>query len=312
MGVAAGVTDWTQVRSYRIRLNNDGTLHSPTIATAVPAGNELRFGVPMSIPSMRPRLVSIPMTLSRMKSPGTRSRMSVRMIRTRACPSALRFVASEPRKVGITVPEVMSVGNRVWRDSDNSGTINAPDNSAPGISGVTVNLYRDTDNNGIPNGAAIATTTTDSEGYYLFSNILYDSVTPNNNRYIIGIPASNFSAGQPLESLRSSTGTPAAATYTTPTSNTTDSADDGIDPVTPGLEVFSWSFTLQPTTEPTSETDLSNNDRDGLPDERRGVNGERDNNSDLTIDFGFFGGTDIPFSIGNHVWYDNGSGGGVS
>ncbi|HNK86278.1 MAG TPA: hypothetical protein PKL41_13820, partial [Flavobacteriales bacterium] len=74
--------------------------------------------------------------------------------------------------------------------------------------------------------------------------------------------------------------------------------DDGIDPITPGQEVFSPSFLLQTGTEPASEADLSSNDRDGLPGERRGVNSEPDDSSDLTIDFGFFGGTDIPFSIG--------------
>ena len=301
------VVDWTQVRSYRIRLNNDGSTSTPSIANAVPAGSELRFGVPLHI------LTDAPPTgfdaddaLSHEIAWNSFSHVGSYDKNTTPPISIEDLLASEPRKVGITVPEVMSVGNRVWRDSDNSGTINAPDNSAPGISGVTVNLYRDTNNDGIPDGAAISTTTTDTEGYYLFSNIPYDSATPGNNRYIIGIPASNFGVTQPLENLRSSTGTPAVATYTTPTSNTIDNADDGIDPVTPGLEVFSWSFTLQPTTEPTSEADLSNNDRDGLTGERRGVNGERDNNSDLTIDFGFFGGDDVPFSIGNHVWYDNG------
>src|SRR6185369_8766052 len=75
---------------------------------------------------------------------------------------------------------------------------------------------------------------------------------------------------------------------------------------------YSPAFLLLPGGEPTSETDLSANARDGLPGERRGVNGERNNSSDLTIDFGFFGGTDVPFSIGNHVWYDNGQTGPTS
>ena len=163
---------------------------------------------------------------------------------------------------------------------------------------------------GLPMVLLSRTTTTDSGGYYLFSNILED-VDVNYNRYIIGVPASNFNAGQPLESLRSSTGTPASSTYTNPPSNVVDSADDGIDPATPGLEVFSTNFLLQPETEPTAEADLSNNNRDGVAGARRGVNGEPDDNSDLTIDFGFFGGTDIPFSIGNHLWYDNGSGTGT-
>jgi hypothetical protein len=72
------------------------------------------------------------------------------------------LLASEPRKVGITVPERMSVGNRVWRDADNSGTINPPDDSTPGIPNVLVNLYRDVNNDGIPDGPAISSTLTDT------------------------------------------------------------------------------------------------------------------------------------------------------
>ncbi len=291
----------TSARSYRIRLNS-GALIQPASTSS-----EVRFGVPMYIPADAPPTGeetndALPHEIAWNSFAHVGSYDSD--------PSAAVVVqdllASEPRKVGITVPEQMSVGNRVWRDADNSGTINPPDDTNPGIPGVTVNLYRDTDNNGIPDGAAIGTTLTDSNGYYLFSNITYDLVTLNNNRYIIGIPASNFNAGQPLESLRSSTGTPPNTTYTAPTLNTTDSADDGIDPLTPGQEVLSPSFLLQTGTEPTSEADLSSNDRDGMPGERRGVNSEPDDSSDLTIDFGFFGGNDIPFSIGNHVWYDNG------
>ncbi len=216
------------------------------------------------------------------------------------------LLASEPRKVGITLPEVMSVGNRVWRDADNSGTINAADDSAPGIANVTVNLYRDADNDGVPDGPPIATTLTDSGGYYLFSNIPHDTVDNNNNRYIIGIPASNFLPGGPLESLRSSTGIPAVPAYTNPPSGNGDRNDNGIDPVIPANEVFSAGFILTPGSQPINETDLSANDRDGAAGARRGVNGEADNASDLTIDFGFFGGLDIPFSLGNHVWMDNG------
>ncbi|MBL8061811.1 MAG: hypothetical protein JNK32_02240, partial [Anaerolineales bacterium] len=304
------VTDWTLVRSYRIRLNNDGSLPSPSIANAVPAGSELRFGVPMHIPSDAPLngfdtddALSREIAWNSFSHVGSYDKDS-------GAPVVIEdLLASEPRKVGITVPERMSVGNRVWRDADNSGTINAPDDTTPGIANVLVNLYRDVNNDGVPDGPAISSTTTDAEGYYLFSNIPYDSGNMNNNRYVIGIPASNFDiVGDPLYQLRSSTGTPATATYTTPASNTVDSADDGIDPVTPGQEVLSWAFTLQPGTEPTAEADLSNNNRDGLPGQRRGVNGERDNNSDLTLDFGFFGGSDVPFSIGNHIWKDNGAG----
>ncbi len=289
-------------RSYRIRLN-PGALIVPAATSS-----EVRFGVPMNIPADAPPTgFDVNDALSHEIAWNSFSHVGSYDKNPNSPPVEVQdLLASEPRKVGITVPERMSVGNRVWRDADNNGTINAPDDTNPGIPGVTVNLYQDFNSDGIPDGTAIATTTTDTGGYYLFSNIPYDSVTLNNNRYIIGIPSSNFAVGQPLENLRSSTGTPAAALYTTPTSNTTDRADDGIDPVTPGLEVFSYSFLLQISTEPASETDLSANDRDGSAGARRGVNGERDNSSDLTIDFGFFGGTDIPFSIGNHVWKDNG------
>jgi LPXTG-site transpeptidase (sortase) family protein len=294
--------DWsTSARSYRIRLKS-GSLIQPAATTS-----EVRFGVRMYIPAD----ADPPGEDANDALPHEIAWNSFAHVGAYDSDPGLGVVvqdllASEPRKVGITVPEQMSVGNRVWRDADNSGTINPPDDASPGIPGVTVNLYRDTDNNGLPDGAAIGTTVTDTNGYYLFSNITFDMVTLNNNRYVIGIPSSNFAAGQPLESLRSSTGIPANSIYTAPPLNTTDSADDGIDPVTPGQEVLSPSFLLQPGTEPTSEADLSSNDRDGLPGERRGVNSELDDGSDLTIDFGFFGGTDIPFSLGNHVWYDNG------
>lgn len=295
-------TTWSaSALSYRIRLNASSLI--PPAATS----SEVRFGVPMYIP-----LDALPVgfdpndALSREIAWNSFSHVGAYDSDPNPPVVVQDLLASEPRKVGITVPERMSVGNRVWRDADNNGTINAPDDIAPGIAGVAVNLYRDANNDGIADGAAIGTTITDSGGYYLFSNIPYDSAVMNNNRYIIGIPSANFGVGQALESLRSSTGTPAVPTYTNPPSTNGDNNDNGRDPVTPGLEVFSWSFVLQPTTEPTSEADLSANVRDGLAGQRRGVNGERNNNSDLTLDFGFFGGTDIPFSIGNHVWKDNG------
>ena len=287
-------TTWSNsARSFRIRLI------SPAVIQPTSAAPEVRFGVPMYIPADAPTLGVFDNDDAQSREIAWNSFSHVGSYdRDPGVPVVIQdLLASEPRKVGITIPERMSVGNRVWRDSDNSGRIDAPDDLAPGIAGVTVNLYRDVNNDGNADGGAIATTTTDVGGYYLFSNIPHDLTDINNNRYIIGIPASNFGAGQPLDKLRSSTGVFAVVG---------DSDDNGIDPVTPGLDVFSASFTLEPTTEPTAEADLSANDLDGPPGRRRGINGERDNNSDLTLDFGFFGGTDVPFSLGNHVWYDDG------
>ena len=298
-------TTWSAAaRSYRIRLKSNYAIQPASTSS------EVRFGIPMSIPADAPTIGTLDANDPQSKEIAWNSYSHVGSYDKdpRADVVAIQdLLASEPRKVGITIPERLSIGNRVWRDSDNSGTINAADDSLPGISGVTVNLYRDVDNNGAPDGAAIATITTDTRGYYLFSNIPYDSATPGNNRYIIGIPASNFASSKPLENLRSSSGT----AYITPPEGNGDRNDNGIDPATPGQEVFSASFLLGPASEPAAESDLSSNSRDGISGARRGLSGEKDAGSDLTIDFGFFGGSDIPFSIGNQVWYDNGNGGGV-
>ncbi|MGB1249580.1 MAG: SdrD B-like domain-containing protein [Candidatus Promineifilaceae bacterium] len=73
-----------------------------------------------------------------------------------------------------------SIGDTIWNDVDNSGT-STPDGGEPGIPNVTVNLFADEDGDGVAddiNGDgivdasdAIATTTTDENGNYLFSGL---------------------------------------------------------------------------------------------------------------------------------------------
>ena len=70
------------------------------------------------------------------------------------------------------------IGNQVWNDYDGDGN---RDSNEPGISGATVSLYKDDNNDNLPDGAAIATTTTDVSGLYSFSNF-------SAGRYIISIP----------------------------------------------------------------------------------------------------------------------------
>ncbi|MCP4141168.1 MAG: sortase [Chloroflexi bacterium] len=302
------VADWSTVRAYRIRLISD------EIAYAVADGDELRFGMLMSIPQDAPPS-GFDQDDAQTKEIAWNSFAHVGSYdHTPANPNDhyADLLASEPRKVGITIPERFSIGNRVWRDSDNSGTINAPDDADPGIGGVLVHLYEDANTDGAPDDInnPIATTITDvagpgvEAGYYLFSNL------PAGN-YIVGIPASNFdNSGDPLYGLHSSTGTPAISKYTTtPLDANVDKEDHGIDTnaaPTPSLEVFSPTIELSSENEPRVEDDLSDDDKDGSDGARRGLNGETDDNSDLTVDFGFFGGTDIPFSIGNHLWFDDG------
>jgi hypothetical protein len=59
-----------------------------------------------------------------------------------------------------------SIGDRVWLDEDCDGFQDKDDTgyTEPGVSNVTVNLYTCT-------GAFVATTTTDANGAYLFSNV---------------------------------------------------------------------------------------------------------------------------------------------
>jgi SdrD B-like domain/Secretion system C-terminal sorting domain len=70
----------------------------------------------------------------------------------------------------------LSLGNRVWYDTNNDGN-NSGEN---GIAGVTVNLYNDANNDNAADGAAIANTTTDANGFYSFGGL-------NAGNYIVGV-----------------------------------------------------------------------------------------------------------------------------
>ena len=73
--------------------------------------------------------------------------------------------------------QLLTLGNRVWYDTNNNGINDASEN---GIRNVTVKLYADANNDNIPDGAAIATTTTDVNGYYQFTGL-------SNGNYIVGV-----------------------------------------------------------------------------------------------------------------------------
>ena len=72
---------------------------------------------------------------------------------------------------------VLQVGNRVWYDANNDGLNNSGEN---GMANISVKLYKDNNNDNAADGAAIATKTTDANGYYSFGNL-----TPGN--YIVGV-----------------------------------------------------------------------------------------------------------------------------
>jgi hypothetical protein len=166
----------------------------------------------------------------------------------------------------------VGVGNAVFIDANYNGVMDAGE----GVNGVTVELYEAGDTPG--DSAPAATTLTAGGGLYAFTRLLPDD-------YFIFIPASNFQSGAPLFRQASVAGT-----------TTTDDhlGEDGIDDATPALNgIRSATFTLAKDSEPTNAAgeagaDATSDDAD-------------DDNTDLTIDFGF---QDQSMSLGSLVWSD--------
>jgi uncharacterized repeat protein (TIGR01451 family) len=165
----------------------------------------------------------------------------------------------------------LMLGNQVWNDVDNSGTLNG---SEQGINGVTVRLYRDTNGDNQPDGAAIATTTTANGGFYSFN------VQPGD--YIVEIV--------PPTGYRSSTGNgsePAAD----PDGNINND-DNGTETAGAGSPIRSLSITLTPGSE--------------VPADSNSALGQTGNNS---LDFGIYQPAPPTAALGNYVWIDsNGNG----
>ncbi|TBN57236.1 DUF11 domain-containing protein [Glaciihabitans arcticus] len=176
-----------------------------------------------------------------------------------------------------------SLGNQVWADTNNNGLKDAGE---PVTSGVSVALYRDVNANGSVDAGEDTglRRTTDADGFYLFSNL-----PPGN--YVVVVEADNFPAGGPLfgkVSSRSVAPNPLAV------DNQVDNNDTGRDAFVSGVGFVSPMITLSAGTEPTGETPF-------YQFGRHGNQGERDVDSDLTVDFGF---TDPSVSVGDFVWRD--------
>ncbi len=132
---------------------------------------------------------------------------------------------------------LMSLGNQLWYDTDNSGTYDGGELPIP--AGVTLTLVNGT-------GAVITTTTTDSNGQYRFTGLL-----PGD--YQVIVDAENFQDGGLLEHYLGSTGQD--------TGDTVDNNDNGDDPAAALVEVNgvrSTVITLALGTEPTTDTNGAN------------------------------------------------------
>lgn len=167
-----------------------------------------------------------------------------------------------------------SVGNRVWYDTNNNGVM---DGAEVGVNNVTVDLLNNSN-------TQIATTLTDSSGYYRFDGIAAGT------GYRVRIRGSNFNGGGALNGYQNSA------------SNTsgTDQRDNGVDPAgnnpsTAG--VLSSSFNLGAALQPTAEPDFTASGNGA-----HGPNGDVTDN--LTVDFGFY-----CIAIGNLVFEDQNASG---
>ena len=156
--------------------------------------------------------------------------------------------------------------------------------------------------------------TTDANGFYLFDNL-----APG--QYWVHIPAAEFGSGNVLfnhiSTQPNNESNPAIAPAPITDSNDNGTPDDGSATtlgVTSGLETLgildSGSGLYIPNnSEPVLEINKSNNPPtpsntyDGPVS--IGRYGELDNNSDITIDFGFILADSASMSIGNRVWFDN-------
>ncbi len=196
---------------------------------------------------------------------------------------------------GVTAPQDLGIGNLVFADADRNGLYSAGE----GVSSVIMELYRDTDIAGL--STPLLTTTTDSAGRYLFSNLASGS-------YKVHVAAQNFQAAVggvagnngPLYNKLSITGaqSPGAAADD-------HLGEDGVDSATPLLTgVTSGTIVLAPGTAPSGGVEAG---FDGTSDDAL------DADYNLTVDFGFVapavGTPPQNLGIGNLVFLDaNGNG----
>ena len=169
---------------------------------------------------------------------------------------------------GLYLP--MSLGNLVWEDFNNDGLYTLGEQLFPG---VELHLWTDLNNDGQPDINTGRVEVTDFFGRYLFDNL-----APGN--YVVQVIPSNFASGGILQGYTTSTGN---GNMVDP-DNDVDNDDNGYDP---GLTIgiVSRSVTLINNTEP--------------------INDGNGNNSNLTVDFGFF----LLSAIGDYVWEDDNANG---
>ena len=150
--------------------------------------------------------------------------------------------------------EPLSIGNQVWIDSNKNGIL---DMGELPLSNAVVNLYEDVNNDGTPDGAAISTITTGTDGLYKFEDL-------QAGKYIVGVTPPSAMGGSYTSSQTGEEANP---------NLDVDLNDNGVTLI--GMESRSGTLMLMAGTEPTGET----------PNNTPAIS---DANANLTVDFGFF------------------------
>jgi len=171
--------------------------------------------------------------------------------------SLVGLVGRATKRASFTASPRLSVGNHVWADINEDGVLQSGES---GIAGVKLKIYDDIDaNNEYTLGvdALLGMATTDRSGDYLFSDLFPGS-------YVVQVDPTNFQPQGPLSGLTSSSGNDPAA------DPDDDRNGDDNGTAVAGAGVLSQAVTLSGNGEPANDGDSSRN-------------------SNLTVDFGFFG-----------------------
>jgi large repetitive protein len=158
----------------------------------------------------------------------------------------------------------LALGDQVWADTDNDGVFE-PENGELGIDDVRLDLYRDVNGDGEPTldefaSSSVTATTSGFAGRYRF-----DDLAPG--AYIVVVSPMNFIGGGALFGMSTSTGND-------PAPDPDDDANGDDNGTEIGALVASDPVTLTDNGEPTSE--------------------DANNDTNLTVDFGFIVGGDPP------------------
>ncbi|NOY42214.1 MAG: DUF11 domain-containing protein [Planctomycetes bacterium] len=167
------------------------------------------------------------------------------------------LVGRATKRVDFVASPRLSLGDRVWADLEDDGIQQA---NEAGIASVKLNLYEDTNGDNLYSQGVdqlLGMTTTDANGDYLFTDLFP-------GKYIVQVDPTNFQPLGTLAGLNSSTGNDPAAD---PDDNVNN--DDNGTPMA-GAGVVSQAIMLSGGSEPTND-------------------GDSNSNSNLTVDFGFFG-----------------------